>query len=405
MQSEFVVIRVQSWFRVLVVQVSRWGLRLDETIPGSGLEETEPSEPARFDELLECGRQIACDVIGPRALETDQSDAVPVDNVRCLARNGLLGLSTPEVFGGYGAPGSVLRTYTEILAAVCGTTTFVQGQHLSACALIAGGENEALKQEVLPVFASGERICGVAFSHLRRPGPPIMRVVQDGDSFVFDGSAPWFTGWGLMTDTVLGATLPNGRFLYVVTPLDAAGIDASLPLRLCAMNGSGTVILTIRDLRVSARRAMKTITREQMEANDLGAILGVTPHIFGVSRAALDLLSSLAEIRGSDVMQHTLGALEAEMAAARVAVDRWRDRVDEPGYRDGALAARAWCIAFSVRCTHAALAATGGLANLRDNDSQRLFREAMFYTLTAQTRDVQTATLDYLAEASRAAIP
>jgi alkylation response protein AidB-like acyl-CoA dehydrogenase len=352
-------------------------------------------------DLLECARGISRDVIGPRALETDKSDAIPADNVRQLASAGLLGLSTPEIYGGYGAPGSVLRTYTEILAAACGTTTFVQGQHLSACALIAGGENEELKYEVLPAFARGERICGVAFSHLRRPGSPILRAVQDGDSYVFNGSAPWFTGWGLMTETVLGGTLPDGRFLYVVTPLDAQGIEASPPLKLCAMNASGTVILTIRDLRVPAERAMKTITREQMGANDLGAILVVAPQIFGVSRAALDLLAGLAEMRRSDVIRQTLDALEAEMAAARAAVDRWLDRVDDPGYKEGALSTRAWCIAFGVRCAHAAMAATGGLANSRDNDAQRLFREAMFYTLTAQTRDVQTATLNYLAEASR----
>lgn len=376
---------------------------MSETIPGTGGREAGAQERVRFEELLGRAREIARDILAPGALETDRSDQVPVDNVRALARAELLGLSTPREYGGQGAPGSVLRAYTEILAAACGTTTFVQGQHLSACALIAGGENEALKRAALPGFASGERICGVAFSHLRRPGPPVLRATPDGDGFEFDGSAPWFTGWGLMTDVVLGGTLPDGRFLYAVAPLDQPSIEATPPMRLCAMNASGTVILAIRTLRVSAARVLKTITREQMAANDLGAILGVIPQIFGVSRASMELLGSLAEMRDSEPMRGTLTALEEEMAWLRQEADCWRDRAEAEGYRENALRIRSHCIEFGVRAAHAAVAATGGGANSRDNQAQRLFREAMFYTLTAQTRDVQTATLERLADSSRRA--
>ena len=374
---------------------------MNETIPGTGDHEATEDENARFVGVLNRAKEIADTVLAPRALETDLSDDVPVDNVRRLADAGLLGLSTPERYGGFGAPGNVLRSYTEIIAAACGTTTFVQGQHLSACALIAGAENESLKCEALPMLASGRRICGVAFSHLRRPGAPTLRVEQDGDSYIFEGQAPWFTGWGLMDDTVLGGTLPDGRFLYVVTPLDAPGIEASAPMRLCAMNASGTVILMIRGLRVPIANAMKTITREQMAANDLGAILGVTPQIFGVARASINLVAALGESRKSEVMRRTVEALESEMEALRGEVDSWRDQTAAENYREPALRVRAHCIEFGVRAAHAAVAATGGGANARDNQAQRLFREAMFYTLTAQTRDVQTATLEHIIESSR----
>ncbi len=377
---------------------------MNETIPGAGNATASEDARPRLAELLETARSIAETVLAPRALAIDMSDEVPVDNVRRLADACLLGLSTPEEYGGHGAPGSVLRAYTETLAAACGTTTFVQGQHLSACALIAGAENESLKRKVLPDFASGRRICGVAFSHLRRPGPPMLRVARIGDEFVFDGVAPWFTGWGVMGYVVLGGTLADGRFLYVVAPLDAPGIEASAPMRLCAMNASGTVILTLHGLRIPVAMAMKTITREQMAANDLGAILGVTPQIFGVSRASINLVRDLAESRGSEVMRRAVDALETEMAAARAEVDAWRDRLEAKSYQKNALSVRARCIEFGVRAAHAAVAATGGGANSRDNAAQRLFREAMFYTLTAQTRDVQSATLERLIESSRASL-
>jgi alkylation response protein AidB-like acyl-CoA dehydrogenase len=353
----------------------------------------------KFAALLHRAREIASTVLAPRANDTDQSDEPPVENIRLLADAGLLGLTTPVRYGGHGAPGEVVREYTEILSAACGVTTFTQGQHLSACSLIARAENEGLKEALLPAYARGERICGIAFAHVRRPGPPMLRVEQQGDHYLFNGTAAWFTGWGVMNDVLLAGTLPDGRFLYVVISLEQDGhLEASPPMKLAAMNASGTVSLICTDLRVSSDRVMKLISPEEMAATDAGALLGVTSQIFGVSRASIDLLRSLAEKRDEAVFHDTAHALEDEMAAARRVVDSWRDRTDAPGYKDNALKARAWCIEFGVRAAHAALAASGGGANSLSHPAQRLFREAMFYTLTAQTGDVRTATLRRLSE-------
>ena len=49
-----------------------------------------------------------------------------------------------------------------------------------------------------------------------------------------------------------------------------------------------------------------------------------------------------------------------------------------------------------MRTAHAAVTAGGGAANELDHPAQRLFREAMVYTLVAQTRDLRVATLDLL---------
>jgi hypothetical protein len=46
-----------------------------------------------------------------------------------------------------------------------------------------------------------------------------------------------------------------------------------------------------------------------------------------------------------------------------------------------------------VRAAHAAVVVGSGGANLLDSSAQRLFREAMLYTLTAQTWPLQQASL------------
>lgn len=377
---------------------------------GHGGSENSPGEAAFSSadhaageaDLLARARDLAERVLLPRANQVDQSDVPPADNIHCLASAGLLGLSTPQEYGGHGASGATLRAYSEILASACGVTTFVQGQHQSCCSLLAGSSNEALKAELLPKLASGELLGGVAFSHLRRPGTPTMRVERDGDGYVFNGVAPWMSGYGLMNVVVLGGTLPDSGLLYTVVPLTGDdALQATPAMHLCAMNASGTVALHCTDYRVPLDRELKIITMAQMSANDLGGILGVTPQTLGVTTAALRLLNELAATRHSDLIAETANTLLDEQNAVRQSVEKWRVRSSAPDYKDNALQVRAWCIDLGVRAAHAAVIASGGGANSRDHTAQRLYREAMFYTLTAQTRDVQTASLQRVLEESR----
>jgi alkylation response protein AidB-like acyl-CoA dehydrogenase len=375
---------------------------VSETIPDRDTQGV-PDAPPTLSDLIQRAREIARDVLAPRANALDQGNDPPVEAVRMLANAGLLGLTTPVQFGGHGAPGAVVREYTETLASACGTTTFVQGQHLSACTLISGARNEDLKRRLLPEFASGRRIIGIAFAHVRRPGPPMLRVEETAEGYLFNGSAAWFTGWGVMTDVLIAGTLPDGRYLYAVAPLNRPGLSATPTMRLCAMNASGTVSLLCDNLLISKADQVKCITAEDMSATDAGAILGVTSQIFGVTRASISLVRELAEKRSNALLDRAADSAERELVAARAEVERWRDRTKEEGYKVNALAARARCIEMGVRAAHMAVTAGGGGANSRDHTAQRLFREAMFYTLTAQTRDVQTATLERLIASSETA--
>jgi alkylation response protein AidB-like acyl-CoA dehydrogenase len=92
-------------------------------------------------------------------------------------------------------------------------------------------------------------------------------------------------------------------------------------------------------------------------------------------------------------------ALEQEILSCRADARKWAEYPkDAPDYKPNALNARAWAIELAVRAAHATVAAASGAANSLDHPSQRRFREAMFYTLTAQTSDIMGATLRRLME-------
>jgi alkylation response protein AidB-like acyl-CoA dehydrogenase len=58
---------------------------------------------------------------------------------------------------------------------------------------------------------------------------------------------------------------------------------------------------------------------------------------------------------------------------------------------------RAWAIDLAVRCAHAGVAAHSGAANALSHPAQRVYREALVFTVSAQTTDIMRATLDRIA--------
>lgn len=342
-------------------------------------------------------RSLAETIFLQAAERTDQSQGPPETNLSLLAEAGLLGLTTPTQWGGLGGDGCALREYTEVMASACGVTTFVAGQHLSACAQIAASENSSLQERMLPALGRGEWLCGVAFSHLRRPDAPLMSVENLGSRWLFSGVAPWFTGWPLMTHCLLAGTLPDAHFVFAVVPLrNNDEIAASAPMRLCAMNASGTVSLTVSKCYVPKEDTVKVISRRELEEADRNAILGVTPQPLGATAGALRVLRQEGERSSDSVIREAVEVFQERADLLRDEVDRWIRETHHPDYLANALRIRAECIALAVRAAHAAVAAVGGQGNSLNHSAQRILREAMFYTLTAQTTAVRRATLAHL---------
>jgi alkylation response protein AidB-like acyl-CoA dehydrogenase len=350
-----------------------------------------------YAELLAQAREVAEHYLAPCANEVDQADRVPVENLERLAAAGLLGLTTPVAYGGHGAPPETVRALMEILAAACGVTIFVAFQHLVACRHLAGGENEALKTKLLPRLARGERLASLAFSHLRRPGPPLLRVERDGPVSVLNGTAPWATGWGVAHEVLIAGVLPDGRSVWFLVPLaESKMLRASPPMRLCAMNASATVSLTCHNLWVGPERYVKTMTPEELRADTSHAVLFFTSLSLGAATAAMRIVRDRANERKNATMMAAADALERETADARREVALVAARAAAPDYPEATLQVRARCIELGVRAAHSAVTVSSGAANQLDHAAQRIFREAMVYTTTALTGDLQAAVLERL---------
>jgi len=278
----------------------------------------------------------------------------------------------------------------------------LQTQHQSAVSLLGKSDNVALKEEYLPHMADGSKLVGIGFSQLRRAGPPIMKAEQAKGGYNLTGLVPWVTGFGFYPEFVIGAALPDGGNLLALAPLTAIGVEVKVsePMRLAAMESAMTVSVTFQNHFVPTDRVLYLKPPDWIKHNDQINIALQSHFAVGCVQAGLDSLGQAASIKKQPFLDAALASLQAEFDAClqATAVARRLSGADTAEQR---LEARAWAIELAVRTAHAAVTAWSGAANSLAHPAQRIYREALVYTVSAQTLPVMEATLERLT-ASRA---
>lgn len=362
---------------------------------------------------IEAARAIGSTLLGPNAEAADQAQSPRLENLTALAEAGLMGIALPQAVGGSDLSGEAQRLITETLASYCGVTTFTWAQHHGSSSMVAAAPDEGLRRLVAPELAAGRMICAISFAHLRRPGAPVLRAEPVRGGWRLFGSAPWVTGWGLMNQVVLGAALPDNGIAYLWAPASRAdfrelfegvgppegdwgALHVSPPLRLCAMNASSTVELSFQGLFVPDRHCVAQSDRARLVEADRRRLLGVTALHFGCTAGAVRLLCTLGERRGSAVIREAAARFQREWTGKREEVRALEDLEDSPDRFQRAVRLRAGVLDLAMRTSRAAVAASGGSAMLMSHPAQRFAREALFYTIQAQTQEVMGATLELL---------
>lgn len=350
---------------------------------------------AHLDPHLARARELAASVLVPRAALADRAFAPDPETFQSLAEAGFAGLTIAREHGGAGADPDTRQQVAEMLGAACGVTMFTLQQHWSACGFIQQGDNRELQSRVLPELATGACWTGVGFSHLRREGPPALRVEPVADGFRLQGSIPWFSGWPLYRHGVIAGVLPDRREIFLFLPIESARIAISEPMSLCAMQGSGTVRLAFSDLVVPPDQACFIGEPNWLRNRDATNITLHAGNPLIVASASVNLLRELAAARPVAAIAETAAALAEELRDVRAQVNYWAQdaQCQRADYAQCAMQARTRSITLAVRAAHACVVACAGAANEHTHPAQRYFREAMFYSIQGQTPEVKEATL------------
>lgn len=348
-------------------------------------------------EVLERAESYLSECVAPRAADIDLDPAALGEALRGLCERELMALKRPKEYGGPQVGEQAFRQFQEAVARVSGSLAFLQTQHQSAVSMIARGDNDALKQAYLPHMADGGKLVGIGFSQLRRSGPPIMTATPVDGGYVLTGQVPWVTGLGFYQEFLVGATLPSGEAVFGVAPFEARpGIEVGPVMRLAAMESAQTVAMSFDGWFLPDDLVAFTKPPNWIHTNDQINITLQGFFALGCARAGLDVVLAAFEKKRAEFVEQAWKALDEELAECRGAmVEAQRLGGDET--TNEKLRLRAWAIDLAVRCAHAAVAASSGAANDIRHPAQRIYREALVYTVSAQTTPIMEATLERLA--------
>lgn len=335
--------------------------------------------------------------IAPIANQLDRNPTVLKRALQEMGDRSLLGLKVPLELGGRDLTELDYRLMQVELARISGALTFLQTQHQSAANMLAKSENQSL-QKFLPEMATGKILMGVGFSHLRRRGTPMVMATPTATGYSIAGRVPWITGYNFFDRFILGATLPDGRELYGILPLqnqtEAQGkIAISQPMSLMAISSTNTVGAEIADWHLGAKSVVAIKPPGAIHQSSRANILHHGWYALGCAYAGLDILLSLATKKQLDFIHQSWQSLHQEATRSK---ERAIALAAEDSPYQQRLELRAKLINLAQRCSMAAVIASSGAANDLNSSAARVYGEALLFSVSGQTTDVMEASLKEL---------
>jgi alkylation response protein AidB-like acyl-CoA dehydrogenase len=235
-----------------------------------------------------------------------------------------------------------------------------------------------------------------------------VKAIPVEGGYQLSGDVPWVTGFGFFQDFIVGAVLPDSRAVYGVVPFtetvqDAGGAIAkhtdrliafSEPMQLGAMASTNTVTATLSNWFLPEAHVVFIKPAGAIHENDKKNVLHHGFFALGCARAGLDILEATARTKRLDFAIAAFESLNAELTRCQTAMmqalppssQSWEER----------LQLRAWAINLAQRCANAAVTVSSGAANYKYHAAQRVYREALVFTISGQTTAVMEATLAQL---------
>jgi alkylation response protein AidB-like acyl-CoA dehydrogenase len=107
---------------------------------------------------VQLAREIASDVLAPRAAHHDATGEFPADAMEALGGAGLLGLLVPREYGGMEATIETFVDVVGVLAQQCASTAMIYVMHHCQYAMVVDHGTEQQKEAFLPPIAAGREL-------------------------------------------------------------------------------------------------------------------------------------------------------------------------------------------------------------------------------------------------------
>jgi butyryl-CoA dehydrogenase len=355
---------------------------------------------------LDSIRRVAADVLAPAAAGVDKDATFPHEQLRALAKLGVLGMNLPEAWGGPGLSAVALAAAVESIAGACASSASALTAHfLATDALLLGGD-DAIRSRYLPAAAAGETLGAFALTEPRAGSNPAdmrCRAIPAGDTYHLTGVKHFISNGGVADFIVVFAVTDpaaahRGISAFVVDK-GTPGLSAGKPEATMGLKGGHIFELSF-DCRVPAANrigAEGSGFRTAMKVLDNGRI-EVAAMCLGLAQAALDAAIAwgrerriggqlLGEYQG---IQWMIADMATQLRAARLLTeDAARKRAGAGRYSLESSMAKLFASEVAARVADLALQIHGGYGFTRALPLERHVRDLRIMRIYEGSSEIQ----------------
>jgi alkylation response protein AidB-like acyl-CoA dehydrogenase len=339
--------------------------------------------------------------------EMERSREVPPDLWARLAARGLLGLTLPPAYGGWGLR---LGDYFPILEQVAqshGSVRMVVHVQNGLWRLLEGHGSPAQKARFLPRWRSGEARLAFALTEPDAGTGADIRTEarRDGDGWMLDGRKWLITFADLAEAFIVVAYTDRARrqdgISAFLVPRDAPGFRIVPQPDGMGLFGTGHGLLELRGCRVPAGAllgregdGLRMVLRDFLDASRIS----IAVSCLGLAQRALDLAVAHARRRVTfgkpiaerQAVQLLLAEMALDVQAARLLARDAARRADagEPFVAEAAMA-KLFGLEMVGRVTDRALQVFGGIGYLKTHTIERIYRDARAVRFEEGTAEIQ----------------
>ncbi|MCK8465475.1 isovaleryl-CoA dehydrogenase [Aliiroseovarius sp. S1339] len=358
--------------------------------------------------MREMVHRFAQDRIKPIAGEVDQKNEFPNELWKEFGELGLLGVTTPEEYGGAGMTYLAHVVIVEEIARASASVSLSYGAHSNLCVnQIRRNATEEQKQKYLPKLISGEHVGALAMSEAGAGSDVVsmkLRAEKRNGYYVLNGTKFWITN-GPDADTLVVYAKtdpdagPKGITTFIIEK-DMKGFSTSPHFDKLGMRGSNTAELIFEDVEVPFENVlgeegkgvnvlMSGLDYERVVLSGIGT---------GIMAACMDEIMPYMKERKQfgrpigdfQLMQAKIADMYTAMNSARAYVYEVAKACDRGQVtRQDAAACVLYASEEAMKQAHQAVQAMGGSGYMNETPVSRMFRDAKLMEIGAGTSEIR----------------
>ncbi|WP_313493003.1 acyl-CoA dehydrogenase family protein [Stenotrophomonas sp.] len=359
--------------------------------------------------LQDVARRIAKEKIAPSAEHFDATGEYPLENIRLLGENGLMGIEVPVEYGGSGMdPISSVLAIIEVSAADAAHATIMSVNNSLFCNAVLGYGTEAQKQSYVRAIAEGREIGAFALTESQSGSDATAmrcRAVKQADgSFLINGQKSWITSGPVARYIVLFAMTEPEKGSRGITAFmidtQKPGFGRGKTEPKLGVRASATCEIEFQDYVAAAEDVIGNEGegfKIAMSLLDSGRI-GIASQAVGIARAAYE--ASLAYVRERKSFGAPIGSfqmIQAKIADMKCKLDAallltlraaWT-KAQGKRFSTEAAVAKLTASEAAMWIAHQAVQIHGGMGYSKEMPLERYFRDAKITEIYEGTSEIQ----------------